>query len=39
MIDKSIMNYSNKAFSGVLRGAGRRHVENFINLLQFDETC
>ena len=39
MIDKSIMYYSNKAFSGVLRGAGGRHVESFINLLHFDETC
>ena len=25
-IDKSIMYYSNKTFSGVLRGAGGRHV-------------
>ena len=38
-IDKSIMYYSNKTFSGVLRGAGGRHVLSFINFLYFDATC
>ena len=34
-MDKSIMYYSNKTFSGVLRGAGGRHVKSFINLVKF----
>ena len=38
-IDKSIMYYLNKTFSGVLRGGGARHVKSFINLLYFDATC
>ena len=29
----------NLVFSGVLRGAGGRHVKNSINLLYFDATC
>ena len=29
----------NLVFSGVLRGAGGRHVESFINLLYFEANC
>ena len=38
-IDTSIMYYSNKTFSGVLRGAGGWHVKSLINLLYFNATC
>ena len=29
----------NLVFSGVLRGAGGRHVKSFINLVNFDAAC
>ena len=33
------MYYLNKTFSGVLRGAGGRHVKSLTDLLYFDATC